>query len=419
VTSYPIDEETGGGLIYPFTHTYTDSSGVTHNDSDHHTEGDYIRYYRHRGGRNSPGYPHVKDINSFVHSWLKAHIAPISINFQNSDPHLGSYSGLNRHNAVLPTSGWEGIAFTSRDVFVEQNRRKIVNRLLSNLSQNKVNIAQFIAEREQTANLVASTAKRIAGAFLALRKGNFKGAAHQLTGVDRPVGRRGRGIGGIPEQWLALQYGWKPLLQDVYGSCEELAAIAAGVQPDAIEVRAGASTEMGNLSYVGGGDGGWHPPVKWSSSDGRVQGHGSIVATFTTQFVNGASRTGLINPLTLAWELIPYSFVVDWFLPVGDFLERCNASDGLTFSRGYIAQKWSMNWNAALFGSPNTSGGWTGTVSGANHTASFFDYAREALSWFPAPDWPSFKDPFSPTHVANALSLLATAFEHGPTRRIR
>jgi hypothetical protein len=30
---------------------------------------------------------------------------------------------------------------------------------------------------------------------------------------------------------------------------------------------------------------------------------------------------GLINPAVVAWELVPFSFLVDWFIPVGKFLD--------------------------------------------------------------------------------------------------
>jgi hypothetical protein len=33
-----------------------------------------------------------------------------------------------------------------------------------------------------------------------------------------------------------------------------------------------------------------------------------------------ANQMGFINPAAVAWELVPFSFLVDWFLPVGDFL---------------------------------------------------------------------------------------------------
>lgn len=34
------------------------------------------------------------------------------------------------------------------------------------------------------------------------------------------------------------------------------------------------------------------------------------------------SSVGLTNPLAVVWELIPFSFVIDWFLPIGESLSR-------------------------------------------------------------------------------------------------
>jgi hypothetical protein len=46
-------------------------------------------------------------------------------------------------------------------------------------------------------------------------------------------------------------------------------------------------------------------------------------------------RLGLVNPLAVAWELVPLSFVFDWFLPVGDMLSALTIGFGTTFKTGY------------------------------------------------------------------------------------
>jgi hypothetical protein len=290
----------------------------------------------------------------------------------------------------------------------EEIRSRIVNKLLSNLSQQKVNIAQFIAEREQTASLIASSAKKIAQSMMNLRRGRVVDAFTALVGDNRRFGGVRRVAGGVPEQWLALQYGWKPLLSDVYGACEELAAFSTGVKPDVYTVKASASTEY-EAQYEVGGDGDWIPPVRWVGK-GSVSGKGAVSARIGSPTISALSSFGVVNPVQLAWELLPYSFVVDWFLPVGQFIQNCSAEDGLEFSHGYISIKYDIKWNAKLTRTSYSSGSWTGSLSGADHRATVFGMTREALSAFPQASWPSFKDPFSPTHVANALSLLATAF---------
>jgi hypothetical protein len=50
------------------------------------------------------------------------------------------------------------------------------------------------------------------------------------------------------------------------------------------------------------------------------------------------AQTGFTNPVNLAWELLPFSFVVDWFLPIGPYLEALSAFDGLTLLDGSQTQ---------------------------------------------------------------------------------
>ena len=385
-------------------------------DQDFSNDVTYESRWQLRGGGNSPNWPRQKSINSYEFGKTETHLSPFSLR--------ATYTGSNYTDTYEGSQTWhysspanDGVYLPYLSTALGVNYGQVVNKILSNLSQNKVNIAQFFAEREQTKNLVASTAHRIADSLLALRKGNFAGAARNLLGSKGSRGI-GRGIGGIPEQWLALQYGWKPLLSDVYGACEELAALTTGVEPEAYSAKGHATTSLEKISYDVPGDGGWVPPMKWSNTSAQIRGFGVVNAKVGAQVMSIASRTGIANPIKLEWELLPYSFVVDWFYPVGDFLDQCNATDGFQFLSGYIVQKVTVNWNGRLarhsFTDPS---GWVTSASGGDSSASSVTYKRTALSGFPRARWPDFKDPFSSTHVANALSLLATAFGRGPRVR--
>ena len=57
--------------------------------------------------------------------------------------------------------------------------------------------------------------------------------------------------------------------------------------------------------------------------------HSRIVTT-----ANAAQWNLGSNPLLTAWEKVPYSFVVDWFIPIGDFIAQYSATDGLSFISG-------------------------------------------------------------------------------------
>lgn len=61
----------------------------------------------------------------------------------------------------------------------------------------------------------------------------------------------------------------------------------------------------------------------------RVTLSGQVVAVNST--VASLRDYGVINPAAIAWELIPFSFVVDWFIGVGDYLNNYTALSGITW----------------------------------------------------------------------------------------
>jgi hypothetical protein len=71
--------------------------------------------------------------------------------------------------------------------------------------------------------MVLGTAKTLADTFLKLRRGNLKGAFATLQ-MGTPTVRLQRSFNrqygtdarkAAANHWLAMQYGWKPLLADV------------------------------------------------------------------------------------------------------------------------------------------------------------------------------------------------------------
>jgi hypothetical protein len=51
-----------------------------------------------------------------------------------------------------------------------------------------------------------------------------------------------------------------------------------------------------------------------------------------------ANKLGFVNPAVIAWELVPFSFVVDWFVPVGNFLSQWTDFVGLSLQNGYTTK---------------------------------------------------------------------------------
>lgn len=59
---------------------------------------------------------------------------------------------------------------------------------------------------------------------------------------------------------------------------------------------------------------------------GSIKVRSTVVKRYTNASVALAARVGL-NPFSTAWELIPFSFVVDWFLNIGDNITALTSAD--------------------------------------------------------------------------------------------
>jgi hypothetical protein len=124
------------------------------------------------------------------------------------------------------------------------------------------------------------------------------------------------------------------------------------------------------------------------------------------------AQTGIDNPALLAWELLPYSFVVDWFLPVGNYLQSLTDFAGFTFVDGWVSYKTEQWFTIEYTGKVTTGGGraiWR-TGFGKRYQA---EYRRDVLSSFPGANLPSFKNPIGGEPLARfltAYSLLRVLF---------
>lgn len=370
--------------------------------------------YQDKQGSNTPGWPQNKRTNSYLRSKFTWKQSPLNVSatVDNGGGRIDRSFGDFGDSYGAGYYPWSNGPFGMDDVMANV-RSRLIGRIMDNIQSNRVNLGEIYHTRAQAASMVASTANRLAGAMLALRKGNFAGAARQLTGSAprRGISRTKAAVGGIPEQWLALQYGWKPAVQDVYNSLQTVHEAQNRVGNELFSSTASASEQGDQISYVRGRVVDWGPQYLIKTSQRTVSGKASVTYGVDSQLENSLSQLGITNPASLAWELLPYSFVVDWFLPVGSYLERQHYDYGLTLRHGYISMHVRQRVEQKLVDSTRKSGNISATFSGANGEGEAFLMTREALTSFPSPPPPSLKNPFSLTHVANGLSLLATAFK--------
>lgn len=194
-------------------------------------------------------------------------------------------------------------------------------RALNKLQDGKAAIGNSLAESKKTFGHLSDSAIQLLSAYRSARRGNWHGVARHLGVRPRQV-LYGR---SLANRWLEYQYGWKPLMSDIHSLYDVL---GGSLRNDDFYLK-GRATESRNGSFSN----------EWTDEGVRIQRSGSasqsctvrIVAKLSSPRWRQASQLGLINPLAIAWEVVPFSFLLDWFMPVGNVLEALTARAGLDF----------------------------------------------------------------------------------------
>lgn len=261
------------------------------------------------------------------------------------------------------------------------------------LKNQKVNLFVALAEMQQTANLIAQNANRIAKAYRFAKKKKWKRAFNALRhqpgkGWDKELSSR----------VLEFNYGVRPLLSDVYGAMSAQEINERAKKHNLIRVT--GSAKDGSMSsgrvvqdrFVNT----LHRDINY-----REEATTKVVMYYypVNDFYKKLSEVGVTNPLTVIWEKVPFSFAIDWFLPVGGWLDSMDAAIGLHFLTGVISE-WSecrSEYQTCL-----TDAGYF-EVGGFRHCKRF---RRRIMPHSPTVPFPVLKNPVSKQHALNAIALL-------------
>lgn len=264
----------------------------------------------------------------------------------------------------------------------------LIGKLRTKVAGSDFNLGVFLGEGHKALDMIASNATRIYQAFRAVKRGNLPEATKWLTGVHTGTGSKPNKARKTPaNQWLELQYGWLPLLQDVHSGAEFLAHHLEVP----IELRVVARHKVESYPRSPGNterfDFGW----RWSS--------GQII--YRRKEVNVPALVGLMDPLSVAWELVPYSFVLDWFLPIGDWLAARGLSQSMTGS--FVTTRRFSTYGESPYDT-------TGHYSWESRYSEMYKSLTRSISTeldVPLPKIKPLKEAFSWKRATNALALLA------------
>jgi len=220
---------------------------------------------------------------------------------------------------------------------------------------------------------------------------------------------RGLGLNRWSKRWLEYQYGWKPLVNSVYGSFD---ALMHRRLYSYMHVTGKARRFVWSENKFSDT---WGPGSRESVfTAGRYRY--KIVANYELKNTVKQQLSGYtsLNPVSIAWELMPYSFVVDWFYDIGGYLR--NLESALLFNSGFVNAYTVYGYKVDQQGVLGGSGTSLGITNVWNADAlSRQSYKQRTPIVFPIPRIPRFHADLGWQRCVSGASLLAN-FLHIPGR---
>lgn len=146
------------------------------------------------------------------------------------------------------------------------------------------------------------------------------------------------------DTWLEYRYGWRPLMMDIDKTIDIVHGKRASLDKRLV-ARSGYQTETSSHGILGPAS----KPYGEESVDGSYTStevkscNAGVIYSISAMNKASELETNLgLRPRDLLpslWETIPYSFVADWFVNVGDWLQAVTPVPGITYLGHWVTSK--------------------------------------------------------------------------------
>lgn len=288
----------------------------------------------------------------------------------------------------------------------------LVNKLGEAMTGSDFNMAVFLAEGHQTVKLIADAAFDLAKMYTYVKKGKVRKAIailekRNLFPKRKFVSTRrfAKGRGAVANNWLQLQYGWLPLLSDMKSGAEKLAHYMStpASRRYTVTKRLSLNQEDADVPVC-------HRYGTYSNTFRR-----RIIA-YVSEDLSLPALSGMMDPELVAWELLPFSFVADWVLPIGDYLQARALASKLhgTFVTTDFSRQYAGNFAGGDSPYPNKgSSTRRRVICSSGSLVERVTMTRSVSSYIavPMPNVKPLSKVASWQHCANAIALVVQSFK--------
>lgn len=224
------------------------------------------------------------------------------------------------------------------------------NGCFDRIADTKWNTPVFFAELSKSTELVSSFAHKVdEGARILFRSARSPKKA--MRALKRTFGKYAQGFKAPPgtsdaaKLWLQWRYAVQTGVLDIQNAATTTASLLldkSNQQSQRVSCSRSTAFQLGDRVTA---DSSWGRSIGLGlslgenvthrlSRYGQVHAKAWITVERENSFLTDANQLGLLNAPLVIWELTPLSFVADWILDVGSFLDRCTAGIGFRVSAG-------------------------------------------------------------------------------------
>jgi hypothetical protein len=298
--------------------------------------------------------------------------------FQVSPPVMISSTEGNL-GAPIPVPTWD-----ARDSMYNLALNRLNDKVRGNLD-----LSVALAEAGTTTRMIKNTLKLLRHARKLKPPGGF--------GSTRDVANG----------YLQFKYGWKPLLSDIFGVADESIRI---VQNKIQRISAGSKVrESGPVTVVYSSiNGSPNVPAMRMRAESSFSGCRIGVILQIPPSAFRLDRWMSMNPISIGWELIPYSFVVDWVYDIGSYLRNMETAllYNTVFYSGYVTEIRRVEAEDFVANYDQVVNGVRHTIPEAKGKLLHIEFFRRRLSAYPLPRKPTIDVSLSSSQLFSAAALL-------------
>jgi hypothetical protein len=325
---------------------------------------------------------------------------------------FGCNPWITAHSGACPWNG--GNLATYRPYFADLEASAITEAL-AELGQATAEAAVDLIEARKTAEMVGDALENLWQdvRHVMKRKVPPRWAASGRKLIRDPVHWASE---TFSERWMEGRYGWQPLVLSVFDHLKLLDEAAS--RPMLVTARKRVEERLvGPESVQNNWEGAyWTIPI----TDHRQTTETKSVYVVLTMKVKDVERmtandAGVLNPAMALWETLPFSWMADWVIGVGDYLNALSALEFLTLKgvssthrHVFTNERWFTPWNG---GSSNLY--WCNPPSSERATAGGHCFQRR-VSVDVSPSV-LLRSEITLTRALDAVALMGSVFRQGKT----